>query len=262
MRGMADDWEVGGPIRLICRGYEKAPRAAVIGTHIEEMHAALAVPPQTNEVGRSVALLAGLFDLVAASGVRRIRLLELGASAGLNLLLDFYGFRGKSWHVGPVDSKVQFVDPIEGHVQPERFMIMNRAGCDLHPVDVATAEGRLLLTSFVWPFDLHRHQRLSSALSVAATHPVRLDKAAASNWLPEALVVDRDVLPVVWHSITQMYWPIEEVMAVESIMTSDGAQQPLAEVSLEFDLDDPRGVNLSSVPGYGIPIPTVRFASV
>jgi hypothetical protein len=132
MRGMADDWEVGGPIRLICRGYEKAPRGAVIhlrllagvfrlvltgrapelvrfypclggtapasrawpvmrsviGTHIEEMHAALAVPPQTNEVGRSAALLAGLFDLVAASGVRRIRLLELGASAGLNLLLD------------------------------------------------------------------------------------------------------------------------------------------------------------------------------
>ena len=40
----------------------------VIGAHIEEMHAALAVPPQTNEVGRSAALLAGLFDLVAASG--------------------------------------------------------------------------------------------------------------------------------------------------------------------------------------------------
>ena len=55
----------------------------VIAAHIDELHAALAVAPQTNEVGRSVALLAGLFDLVGASGVRRIRLLELGASAGL-----------------------------------------------------------------------------------------------------------------------------------------------------------------------------------
>jgi hypothetical protein len=55
----------------------------VIAAHIDELHAALAVAPQTNEVGRSVALLAGLFDLVGASGVRRIRLLEPGASAGL-----------------------------------------------------------------------------------------------------------------------------------------------------------------------------------
>jgi hypothetical protein len=282
---MADDWEAGGPIRVICRGYEKAPRGAaihlrllagvfrlvltgrapelvrfypclggtvpayqawpvmrnVIGAHVEEMHAALAVPPQTNEVGRSAALLAGLFDLVAASGVRRIRLLELGASAGLNLLLDFYGFRGTSWHFGSVDSKVQFVDPIEGPVQAEQFMITDRAGCDLHPVDATTAEGQVLLTSFVWPFDLHRHERLSSALSVAAMHPVRVDKAAASSWLPKALVTNWDGLPVVWHSITQTYWPIEEVMAVESILTNYGAQHRLGEVSLEFDLRDPPG---------------------
>jgi hypothetical protein len=285
IRGMADDWESGGPIRDVCLGYENAPRGAVIhlrllagvfrlvltgraprlvrfypclggtapasqawlvmreviGAHIEEMHAALAVPPQTNEVGRSAALLAGLFDLVAASGVRRIRLLELGASAGLNLLLDYYGFRGTSWHFGSVDSKVQFGDPIEGPVQPERFIIANRAGCDLHPVDATTAEGRVLLTSFVWPFDLHRHERLRSALAVAAMHPVQIDKAAASSWLPQALAADKDGLPVVWHSITQMYWPIEEVMAVENILMSYGAQHRMGEVSMEFDLQTSPG---------------------
>jgi hypothetical protein len=129
IQGMGLDWEAGGPIREVCRGYESAPRGAmiqlrllaglfrlvltgkapelvrfypclggtspaseawpvmreVISTHLGEMHSALAVVPQTNEVGRSAALLAGLFDLVEASGARRIRLLELGASAGLNL---------------------------------------------------------------------------------------------------------------------------------------------------------------------------------
>jgi hypothetical protein len=283
---MAEDWEAGGPIRMVCGGNEDAPRGAaihlrllagvfrlvltgrapelarfypclggiapasqawpvmrnVIGAQVEEMRAALAVPPQTNEVGRSVALLAGLFDLVAASGVRRIRLLELGASAGLNLLLDFYAFHGKSWHFGSIESKVQFVGPIEGPVQPQRFMITDRAGCDLHPVDAVTPEGRLLLTSFVWPFELHRHERLSSALEVAAVHQVHIDKAAASSWLPHALMADRDELPVVWHSVTQMYWPIEEVMAVESILTDYGAQRRLGDVSLEFDLDDPRSL--------------------
>jgi hypothetical protein len=54
----------------------------MIAAHLEEMHSALAVAPQTNEVGRSAALLAGLFDLVAAFGNHRIRLLELGANAG------------------------------------------------------------------------------------------------------------------------------------------------------------------------------------
>jgi hypothetical protein len=51
-------------------------------------------------------------------------------------------------------------------------------------------------------------------------HTVRVDKAAASSWLPKALVTNWDGLPVVWHSITQTYWPIEEVMAVESILTT------------------------------------------
>jgi hypothetical protein len=73
-------------------------------------------------------------------------------------------------------------------------------------------------------------------------HPVHIEKAAASSWLPGALVADPDGLLVVWHSITQMYWPIVEVTAVESILTNYGAQQRFGEVSLEFDLHDPRGV--------------------
>ena len=213
----------------------------VIAAHVEEMHAALAVAPRTNEVGRSAALLAGLFDLVAASGARRIRLLELGASAGLNLLIDHYLYRGDSWQFGLCDSKLQFVDPIDGPVQAERFVITDRAGCDIDPVDPTTDECRLLLTSFVWPFDLDRHERLRSALAVAAMHPVHIDQAAASTWLPQALAADRDDLPVVWHSITQMYWPIEEVAGVESILMSYGAQRRLGEVSMEFDLRDPQG---------------------
>jgi hypothetical protein len=120
MRGMADDWEAGGPTRLVCRGYEAAPHGAVIqlrllagvfrlvltgrtpelgpyypclgGTdpasqawpvmreviaaHIAEMHEALTVAPQTNEVGRAAALLAGL-------SCRTHRLAEVSMEFGL-----------------------------------------------------------------------------------------------------------------------------------------------------------------------------------
>jgi hypothetical protein len=286
MRGMAEDWEAGGPTRLVCRGYENAPHAAVIqlrllagvfrlvltgraptlgpyypclgGTdpasqawpvmreviaaHTAELNEALTVAPQTNEVGRSAALLAGLFDIVATSGVRRIALLELGASAGLNLLVDRYRFESRDWHFGPADSPVQLTGAIEGPVKLRSFEIVDRAGCDLHPLDAGTAAGRLLLTSFVWPFDLHRHERLAAALRVAASQPqVCIDHAAASEWLPRALGgVSSNALPVVWHSITQLYWSSAELAAVGAILDCYGTEHRLAEVSMEFDLTGPR----------------------
>jgi hypothetical protein len=138
----------------------------VIATHIEDVHAALAVAPQqTRSVDRrrcspACSILSQL-QLCAAFGW------ELGASAGLNLLLDQFAFRGHSWHFGPSDSKVQFADAIRGPVHPESFEIVARAGCDLNPVDATTADGRVLLTSFVWPFNLDRHKRLAAAMEIA-----------------------------------------------------------------------------------------------
>jgi hypothetical protein len=178
--------------------------------------------------------------------VRRIALLELGASAGLNLLVDRYSFEGRNWRFGPADSPVQLIGAIEGPVKLQSFEIVDRAGCDLHPVDARSAAGRLLLTSFVWPFDLHRHERLAAALRVAASRPqVRIDRAAASDWLPRTLArtlgaVSPNALPVVWHSITQLYWPRAELASVEAILDCYGTNHRLAEVSMEFDLARPR----------------------
>jgi len=289
MRGMADDWEGGGPVRQICAGYEEVPDGSalqlrllagvfrlvltgqapelerfypclggtspaaeawpvlrqVIADHVDQLRTALETAPQTNEVGRSAALLAGLFDVVAASGCRRIRLLELGASAGLNLLVDAYGYSGAGWRWGSGTSPVQLPGCIEGQVHPQNFTITERRGCDLHPVDPAREEGRVLLTSFVWPFDLARHRRLAAALEVAAAgeNPV-VDEAPAGRWLGEQLEADRggaeETLTVVWQSITQLYWPAEEVSRVRATLADHGARRPLAHVAMEYDPLAPR----------------------
>jgi hypothetical protein len=212
---------------------------SVIARHAAELRTALEIPPQTNEVGRSVALLAGLFDVVAATGIRRVRLLELGASAGLNLLVDRFRFRGAGWSFGDDSSPVVFDDSIVGEVRVGPFAIAERRGCDLHPVDATSPEGRLLLTSFVWPFDVARHQRLASALQVLGRQPVVVDRAGASAWLPEQL--DRSAagtLPVVWHSITQLYWSAAEIAEVDAILADYGARNPLAHVAMEFGAAD------------------------
>ncbi len=243
-----------------CLGGRDDPAASwpvlrqVMGRHVGELQDALAVPPQTNEVGRSVALLAGLFDVVATTGPTQLRLLELGASAGLNLLVDHFGFSGtgraggpegspppsagSTWSYGDPASPVRFADPIAGVVRVADFTVVDRGGCDLYPVDASTPAGRLLLTSFVWPFDVHRHERLAAALDLVAEHPVTVDRATASSWLAPALDrTDDGVLPVVWHSITRLYWPPEEIAAVQSILTAYAEHRPLARVSLEFGAD-------------------------
>ena len=287
MRGMADDWEAGGPTSEVCAGYQDVPSGAaiqlrllagvfrlvltgrapelvgfypclggsepadrvwpvmrrVIAGHVEELHAALAIAPQTNEAGRAAALLAGLAGLVAGQGggPAPIRLLELGASAGLNLLVDAFGFSGRSadgqaWFWGAARSPLQLRDAIRGP-RPPPVRVVERRGCDLHPVDPTSADGRLLLTSFVWPFDLDRQSRLAAALDVAARVPVRVDRAGAAEWLASRLAepVDRGVLTVVWHSITRQYWTAEEADACANLLEAYGQRQRLGLVTLEFE---------------------------
>ena len=233
-----------------CLGGSEPPDQAwpavrtVLAAHVDELHDALAIPPQTNEVGRSAALLAGLFDLLAQTGVRRVRLLELGASAGLNQLLPWFRFEGPAgadWAWGPPDSPVRLVGAVDGlgpaGLAPLPFELVHARGCDPDPVDATSPEGRLLLTSFVWPFDLERHARLAGALEVAAAHPPTVEQGTAAEWLARTLAEldpDPQILDVVWHSISQLYWPPGEVEAVEAVLAARGTGVRVARVAMEY----------------------------
>ena len=268
-----------------CLGGLESPETAwaatrqVVADHVDELHAALAVAPQTNEVGRSVALLVGLFDLATATGIGRVRLLELGASAGLNQLLGHFHVAGEGWTWGPADSPVQLSAAVQGPVLPVGLEIVAARGCDLDPVDATTAEGRLRLTSFVWPFDLHRHQRLAGALQLASAHAPVVDRASAATWLGAELAArpgagpDDDALTVVWHSVTQLYWPASEIEAVRTTLSAYGQQHRVAEVGMEYppgggpadqpdvrtvlwpgDGSPPRERRLGTAHDHGIPV--------
>jgi hypothetical protein len=208
----------------------------VLADHVDELHDALSTPPQTNEVGRSTALLIGIFEAVRRSGRSRIRLLEPGASAGLNLLVDEFRFVEPDWQYGPAGSPLVLRNGVQGKVRPRQFRIVDRRGCDLAPVDANTSEGQLRLRSFVWPFHVERHERLTAAFAVAAEHPVRVDAAPASLWLRRqlALVAPPDVLTVVWHSITRQYWPPDEAHAVDEAIRAARERQTVARVAMEY----------------------------
>jgi hypothetical protein len=239
----------------------------VLAAHSAEVHEALAVAPQTNEPGRSAALLAGL-GFVRTHGVPAdVDLIELGASAGLNLLLPYFSLSGRGWEWGDPASPLRLSGAIEPTFTAPTVRVRRALGCDVAPVDATDPAQALWLRSFVWPFSVTRHARLDAALAVASRHPPRVDQGSADTWLPGALA-DAEY-PVVWHSITRQYWPGTVAAAVERTLADFGRHRPCARVGLEYvagtpmpllsvDVWDGSGGRISEVLGtvhpHGIPV--------
>ena len=72
---------------------------------------------------------------------------------------------------------------------------------------------------------------------MAREHPVVVDRAPASAWVAERLAdpVDDDVLTVVWHSVTRLYWPTEETAAMTAAVDEARGRMPLVHVAMEHD---------------------------
>ncbi len=166
---------------------------------------------QTNEPGRSAVLYPALLWLTAVHG-RPIRLLELGASAGLNLICDRYRYDVDGITLGDPGSPLRFEQPwrpgpqIDLRDASQRLAIVHREGCDPNPLDPSNPDDRRRLISYIWPDERERLDRLHDALAVAAPRPPLVVSAAAIDWLPDALARRRDgELTVVWHSIMRQY---------------------------------------------------------
>jgi hypothetical protein len=152
--------------------------------HQDVLEASLRQTPQTNEVGRSALLRSALSRLGAET---RIRLREIGCSAGLNLRAD---------HL-----------PGDPHLERGPMpTVVDRVGCDLDPVDPTTPEGRLHLTSYVWVDDVDRYERLRYALQIARTVPATVVQQDAGDFV-DSLELEEGSTTVLWHSAMWLYLP-------------------------------------------------------
>ncbi len=122
---------------------------------------------QTNEVGRC-AILRAVLGSLRASGSQEVSLLDLGCSAGLNLLLDEYACVFGGTAVGPSDASVVLRCELRG-VMPELAIprIVARVGLDVAPIDVTDDDAVAWLLACLWPDDLDRFERLGRAVAVA-----------------------------------------------------------------------------------------------
>ena len=212
-------------------------RAALVarGSEIREL---LPRGCQTNEVGRSAALLGGFLEVAHRTG-NRLRILELGASAGFNLRWDSYRYEAgdKGW--GHRDSPVRFTHsfdvppPFDRHVE-----IVGRKGCDIEPIDPTSAEASLALRSFVWADQAERFKLLEGALEVARKVPVEVERLDAATFLERELASLRTgVATVVYHSVFMQYVDADGrrriASAIETAASGASPEGPLAYLRLE-----------------------------
>jgi hypothetical protein len=217
---LADYYASAGPAR--------APDAALeahLGEFIERhrgalVHAIATRTTQTNEIGRCAVLWPVLQQLAEATGRRRIALLDVGCSAGLNLGVDRWRYRYVDDATGAtLASTSSERDPRAPEITcrvlagthphaTDRPDIASRQGIDLQPIAVDDPAAVRWLRACLWPHDAERRERFDAAVAIARMQHWPLaattDAAASiADWLPG---VPDDAVPVIFNSWVLRYF--------------------------------------------------------
>lgn len=219
--------------------------------------------PQTNEVGRSAALHAALMHVSARTALPAA-LFELGASAGLNLVCDAYGYRLGGRACGAADGELTLAPGWEGRAPAgTEPVIVARRGCDLAPVDICDPVACERLLCYVWPDQGARLERLATALRIARADPPEVDLADAADWIETHLPIRGapGTVRVLVHTIARQYFPAEVEARVATRIAACGAsataEAPFAHVS--FEQDGVRGPALDVTSWSGSPADGATF---
>ena len=182
---------------------------------------------QTNEVQRAWALLPAFLSV--ADG-RPLDLIELGPSAGLNLVWDRYAYRYRtgSWGSGALELTGDDRTPPPGGLLARDVSVVRRRGIDLNPVDATTEHGARLLQAFVWADQAERLERLRRAIDTVRVDPPELQRGDYVEKLPELLEsrIDGAQL-VVFQTASTMYLPEQGLRRLRDALEQAGRVEPV-----------------------------------
>lgn len=214
---------------------------------------------RTNEVQRCWMLLPCFLEIARRTHAPVLDLIELGPSAGLNLVWDRYRYRyaGGTW--GPADARLELGGeerrPIPAELIEQKPHIRSRTGIDINPIDATTEEGALLLRSFVWPDQTWRLEQLDRAISSLRADPPELVRGDVVDLLPPLLDArSTDSLTVVWQTAVLAYLPEERQKLVFDALRRAGEQGSLAYIAATTPSDGSDtyyGMRLQMWPGEG-----------
>ncbi len=181
-------------------------------------------PPQTNETARATGLACG-FLWLAERSPQPFHMLELGASAGLNLNWDQFAFVYPAWgRAGEAGPAIPTV--VEGKPPGWRELeIASRAACDQNPLNPDNPDDRLRLRAYVWADQTARMDRLNAALDLARQTGLKPERADAAEWVRRKLGGELPVgTSVVYHSVFFQYPPLTVRQAIRDGIEEAGAR--------------------------------------
>ena len=160
---------------------------------------------QTNEVQRSWMLVPCFLEIARRTGAEMFDLIELGPSAGFNLLWDRYRcvYERGTW--GGDDALLELRGEERAPVPGELFRlaprVRSRIGIDTEPVDVTRRDEALLLKAFVWPDQTWRLELVEQAVAAVRRERPRVIKGDAAVELPRLLRARRpDAVTLVYQT--------------------------------------------------------------
>lgn len=189
---------------------------------------------QTNEVKRVAALLPALMREADRLG-EPVHLIEVGASAGLNLCLDRYRYDFGGLQFGHSDVVLRV--ELEGDVDiPARApYVQRRVGIDLNPLDLNDPDDLRWLEALIWPEHVERRRRLRAAVRVRATVQVELVRADASSAIGGVL----DLLPtsgpaIVFHAFTLNQFSDDARGRFDRALAAASSRRSISRIGFEY----------------------------
>ena len=195
----------------------------------------------TNEVARSACLLPGFLAVARRFGTP-LRMVEVGASAGLNLLWDRYGYdygagRTAGDRAAPLVLRCEARGDGALPDLPETLpAVASRSGIDPKPLDPRNPDDGAWLRALIWPEQRERTARLERALAVAASADLSIRRGDALQHLPNAVAAAPPGVAVcIFHCFTLNQFSREARQAFDRLLRQLADARPLARLGLEWE---------------------------
>ncbi len=198
---------------------------------------------QTNEVGRCGPLNTA-FGGARSVLNRPLYLIEVGASAGLNLRFDDYRYEYADGLVCGPDSTVvirtELRGPVLPPIEPDPPDVAGRVGIDIAPVDVTDPNAMRWVEALIWPDQLDRIELHRRAVARARRDPPRLVTGDGLDLVPNLIgEASASSVPCVYHSHATFQMSSAWRESFDEMLYRVGRDRDLAHISLEWLKEDP-----------------------